>query len=394
MLLKQKNLLLLFLLQGLLLACGDLSDLLSGGASNPNGPKAVGCQAPDAGIYSAGDSLAFHLAFAEAMSVEGSPRLSFQVGEDLVYANFATGSESQYLSFVYAPEAKHHDGDGIELGSMSIDLNGGKIYSTAKNENANLSIASATGEDGFSLSGIYIGPPSLNQVLWLDAFDSSSMSLTANLVNSWNDKSPLGRHVSASTGQEPKLTSTGGRNAIYFGEGSKYLKGASVLSGAVARSTFVVARPTGLASSVGNAVMGLSSSSVTGRGYGLFMEAVSASTGLALRVGGSKVMGHSLSTVLPNLVSLASPANANVTQTRFWLNKAELVTLKTQSAASLNTENVSGTLVGGFNSSGNAPNASYDFNGYIYEILIYEEFFSDESRQQIENYLSSKWGID
>ncbi len=82
---------------------------------------------PDAGLYGAGDVLAFKLTYRDEVVVKGTPRIAIALGDgsvtDVVYAAYTgvRGATVTSLSFTYEVPVGMADTDGIEL-SPRVDL--------------------------------------------------------------------------------------------------------------------------------------------------------------------------------------------------------------------------------------------------------------------------------
>lgn len=89
-------------------------------------------QNPSAGIYRENQNIDFYLTFPYSVTVNGTPRLTLNVGGDTRYANYHSGSGSEGLVFRYTVLAGDNDNDGINA-SSNIDLNGGSLSFTGTN---------------------------------------------------------------------------------------------------------------------------------------------------------------------------------------------------------------------------------------------------------------------
>lgn len=213
-------------------------------------------------------------------------------------------------------------------------------------------------------------------------------------VEAWRDQSGNNADLQHSQGANPVFRSSGSYPYVDFStQASDYLEGPSVLSGATGRTVFAVVQPTAISNTTSNSAFGLGPNSGAGEGYHLFIEAPGGSNGLALRVSGNEVMDYTTSTANPTIISLSSPDNADVIDTDFFANGTEITTQLSSGNQTLNTSGA-GTLLGGFYSNDALSiDSNYDYNGYIYELIVYSEELSSTRRQLIENYLGSKYGI-
>jgi hypothetical protein len=78
-----------------------------------------------------GDTIAITLSFNEELEVTGTPRISLQLGDGEVWANYVSGHGTADLVFSYTVQAGQSDPDGILLGEL--DLDGGAITDAAGN---------------------------------------------------------------------------------------------------------------------------------------------------------------------------------------------------------------------------------------------------------------------
>ncbi|MCB0481564.1 MAG: T9SS type A sorting domain-containing protein [Flavobacteriales bacterium] len=237
-----------------------------------------------------------------------------------------------------------------------------------------------------------------NLTLWLkgdcgvEKAASVAASIGDNILN-WLDQSGSGKTVTNSAGIAPVYSNISGDSAINFSGGSAYLIGPSVFSGTGARTMIIVARPTSISNSVSNSPFTLCPNNTSGTGYSLFIEAPGGTSGLACRVAGNRVMNYTTSITNPSMFVVQNGASETVGQTDFFVNGQFLTQEQYLNDATLNSSNV-GTIVGGF-STGNdlIPESAYDFNGYVYEIIVYSKELTCTERRQIELYLANKYNI-
>jgi len=216
-------------------------------------------------------------------------------------------------------------------------------------------------------------------------------------IEVWQDISINDHLLIQDFGGNPTFELKNTRNTIDFSGGSNYLRGNSVITGTTARSMFVVLRPNGplAAGSSNNAAFALAPNASAGAGYGLFIELPSATddTGMGLRVSGNKLMDFTTPTTLPTLISTQSGTNADVTSTDFFTNGSPLTAVVSQSANTLNTSGL-GVIAGGFSSGGdNDPDSQFDFDGDVFEVVVFDIEVSSSVREQVNTYLALKYGI-
>lgn len=218
-------------------------------------------------------------------------------------------------------------------------------------------------------------------------------------VSGWLDQSGNNNDVSQDYGSPPSFDITSGLSAVDFENGSKYLRGNSVISGTTARTFFTVAQPSSMSASVTNCSWALApnNNGSMGTGYGLFWEEPGSSTGLGLRVNGRKLMDYTsvLSTndiiSNPTIYSGSSASSSDVLSTDFYINGSYLSTHNNPGSTTLNTNSV-GVIIGGFSTGGDLiPENNYDFNGKVYELIVFSEELNSAQRIIMENYLSAKY---
>ncbi len=154
-----------------LILIGDTSEILIDG-----GTSVVGVQTPSAGTYSYGEVLAFTVSFDEAVTVNGSPKLSIDIGGYSALASLTGGSGSTDLVFQYTIETSDVDLDGISVNRIN------DFDATIRNANGldanlmlnNIADSSSVLVDGGAPSGYSI---SLDQTL-IDASNEMATSFT------------------------------------------------------------------------------------------------------------------------------------------------------------------------------------------------------------------------
>ena len=85
------------------------------------------------GILNAGDSVTVTVTMSEPTTVSGAPQIGLQIGSTTVQADYASGSGSTDLLFVYVIQAGQTDPDGISIDADSLTLNNGSLTDTAGN---------------------------------------------------------------------------------------------------------------------------------------------------------------------------------------------------------------------------------------------------------------------
>jgi hypothetical protein len=230
--------------------------------------------------------------------------------------------------------------------------------------------------------------------LWLDAADSTSLTLSGSNVTTWADKSGNGRNA---TGYNNTATyNASGLNTGYPGlefSSTKSMR-SSVASGvfSTAVSGFVVYKFTGS--------VNLSAA------YGLVSRTVSSANGVptpfdmySFNGASYRVIGngtsYTLSTASPNYITNTTP-----TLYAFGIQSSATTTWNERingTSAVITTSGGTGAAYGDTGSfvviGGRLDTAVY-FQGVISEVIFYNTALTTTQRQMVENYLAWKWGLN
>lgn len=220
-------------------------------------------------------------------------------------------------------------------------------------------------------------PVTANLELWLDADDSSTITLNGSTVSQWDDKSGNDYHVSQGTASnQPTYTTSvlNSKSVVRFDGNDELLNGsATVVGGSTNRTVFIVFNST--AGSVTYSVT-LGDSTSTGQAFGISRE-------IAVRVNnGSRVWSTGAINSTHSIVTIALDGTST-TDLSAWKNGSSL-TASSTSAQTINT--AAGIIVGNGTSGGN-------LTGDVAEVVVYSSALSTTDRESVESYLSSKWGI-
>ena len=135
---------------------GDTAQLsfdITVAAANAPRPTSLALSAPTGfdGDYAAGEVIRAVVSFDRNVAVTGAPRLALDIGGVMRQAAYASGSsDADELSFHYTVTSSDFDGDGLDIGSDALTLNGGGIVDAG-----DASVAASLG-----LAGLAIGGPS------------------------------------------------------------------------------------------------------------------------------------------------------------------------------------------------------------------------------------------
>ncbi|MES3002395.1 MAG: SwmB domain-containing protein, partial [Pseudomonadota bacterium] len=92
------------------------------------------------GTYKVGDTIAVQVNFSEAVTVTGTPQLTFETGATDRTLNLASGGGTSTLTFNYVVQAGDSSADLDYLGTSALSANGGAIKDAAGND-ATLALA-------------------------------------------------------------------------------------------------------------------------------------------------------------------------------------------------------------------------------------------------------------
>jgi len=204
--------------------------------------------------------------------------------------------------------------------------------------------------------------------LWLDGADTTSMTFgSGSNVSSWRDKSGKGLNVSTAA-NFPVYTSTG----VQF-NGTPLSNTTGGYSATTAFTAFIVYRSTGSG--------GRSRPFVTSyNGNNVFVSIdntyIDLSTPTTYKYNAMSSFSENTTYVI-SAVSYTSNSLAyavNGTESFVWTNSSGPA-----------PPAVTQLLVG--------VNAGANFTGFIMEIVLYDAYFTETQRQQVEGYLAAKWGL-
>ena len=247
-----------------------------------------------------------------------------------------------------------------------------RIYDYAINQ------AKVTADYQSSLPTFIWDPTTISGIqLWLDANDQSSITLSETTVTQWEDKSGQGNDVSQSTvGSQPTLSISNGMNFINTASDT-YLTNGTMVFPETPYSIFAVGVNNTNAGSI-NTLITLNTD------LHLFFGSVNGN--FTTFTGSGNWNDTSPNTPLTTVLSLALMEMLNGGTSSTLIPYINGIALDPKNGTSTS---VTGITIGHF-----TPGiATWAWNGYIGEILIYNSVLTQSQRQVVEGYLAWKWGI-
>jgi hypothetical protein len=331
-------------------------------------------------------------------------------GSTQLYINGQNPSSSVSLSFTA--------GNTTNIGAFTTSQNGtpNYLYSGTISEiliyNTALGTTQRQQVEGYlankwGLTGYYAPKTPLSIPgcqLWLDAADSSTITLSSSKVTQWNDKSGNGYNFTQATSGNQPTYSTASLNT------------SNTITFTSANSTFL----TGTASTT---FMGTNSLSVYGvfktnnntSSSSVFAKSLAGGAGgrilYAVRDGGNpgyinSGIGTTGQNAYANTLSDTYTVGAwrvhgfvsdrSGWTTTLFQNGSLIATTTITADTTTNLTNPYQMIIGGYNTSSGSvspPLAGYYLDGAIAEILVFSTVLTTTQRQTIETYLAKKWGF-
>lgn len=227
-------------------------------------------------------------------------------------------------------------------------------------------------------------PPSENQILWLDATVSDSLTISNGSVTQWRDRSAAGNHANYVSGNAPALGSIGSLPAVAFNGSNQYLSIAhqSLFNGGNGLTLFLViqsAQTTNNTGPIGKWVGGQNA-------WAYSTKTASSPNKTMFYVQGTNTYASSSVSTTDNAAHLLTGLFAPASRVAHWVDGGDLADV---------TTGVGGAPTGSASivSVGCLYGTTGWFDGAIGEILIYAAALTTEQRQIIEGYLAHKWGM-
>jgi len=219
--------------------------------------------------------------------------------------------------------------------------------------------------------------------LWLDAADTSTLTLSGSNVTQWNDKSGNSRHLSQATaGNRPTYSTVNQRSFVNFtAANSNFMSNTSMTIDYRTSQIFLVFQRKTVQS---------------GLNPGLFAPLTAGQSGDWTRTDGFEI---STSVEVGSAGSGASDgqlSNLNLTTYAFSINNNSLTTFRDFGSNSVITRSIGLTAVPNALYLGirrDGPSLNYPSDVYFGEALVYNRLLSTSEYQQVEGYLAKKWGL-
>jgi len=256
--------------------------------------------------------------------------------------------------------------------------------------------AASTAFDPRSIAGL---------ALWLDAGDSSSVTLNSGNVSEWRDKSGNGKHYAQSTAASQPAYVASGQNArsVIRTDGTKHLRresGGSPLVeslnyfGETTQSVFIAWKAT--SRSFANYLFWANNNNGTVR-----LQITGPASGSGSLAQYFIDSGNSTAGRLSTTTSALTFTNSHLIAFRrdgssyaAWANGTSVGTATNASAPAFSTSGTASIFTALNNAGGLLDGAgAITPGGDLYEIACYSRSLTDSERQAIERYIGAKWGI-
>ena len=281
----------------------------------------------------------------------------------------------------------------------TVDSDGDSFYDNVEeassseptNESSLPSVDFSQTVEGIITPSIDLNSVELNLMLWLDASNIDSVGNTTiangDGIDRWSDLSGKGNNIFQSSGTyQPIFNSS--INSIDFDGTDDFLSGGDILdvNTATGWTIFVVGK-----GEIGTYISKSFSSDLDNR-YAILSEVANQNLYVWDDTNGS----FNTSTSIINQTSIMNLSADRVNQTVSAYQDGTFISSAAISESNSYTMNsISNFLVGAHNdNTGTGTLAGYYLNGNIQEIIIVNKVLSDDEKNNINYYLSKKWGIE
>lgn len=219
-----------------------------------------------------------------------------------------------------------------------------------------------------------------NCVLWLDAYDSSTLTLSGTNVTEWADKSGTGNNAtntanypSTSVDTAYPINAYGGQNAVsFYGNNWLNISLDSITNDASGYTIFVV-----------DVVR-----SITGNNYflGSSFNGVDSTLHFGYRTPNTFTAAQ-----YADDLNWVAPANFSTATPRMWMARVDSSASRQIYLNGVMEANNGVSLVGAITGSTVGRGNGGNYNGDLSEVIIYNRGLSDGERTTVEQYLTHKW---
>ena len=221
---------------------------------------------------------------------------------------------------------------------------------------------------------------------WFDATDSSTITLSSGSLTQWNDKSGNGRNLTAVAGFANATVSSRYQNGLnvfnFFGNGLYRTAGGNV---SYPLEVYIIVALKSLTAHVD--VLGMGDTSVDNFNSLTFAESAASKWHNGSSGGGRQTISLTTETSLSFLLIQWSIANGNYLLRR---NGTELI----QASRNYSFNNSATAIFQiGYRHTDNVYGTGANFSGYIGEIVVFNNQIGTTDRQNVESYLTQKWGL-
>lgn len=240
-------------------------------------------------------------------------------------------------------------------------------------------------------------------VVWLDAADTSTLTLSGTNITAWRDKSIYGNHVNDISAIPPTYNSNDS-SVNFLTTSSNFMRGTMSQTYSSNATVFIVPSVTSTATVLGFPRLSTLSTSAASdtalAGQFLILNLNTANPMTYVSTGTNPTgQGTNITTFLSN--SYTNDVRFLVTNTTTWSGTAFAITTllngNSQSTSSFSqTRNPDSYYVSTYNkyTFATAPVSVGDcFNGKIFEYLVFSRALTVSERQQVEGYLTWKWRL-
>jgi hypothetical protein len=228
-------------------------------------------------------------------------------------------------------------------------------------------------------------PADISTALWLDAADSTTITLESSAVSEWRDKSGNALHVTQGTaGARPAMSTFGGLDAVSFDGGDQLVNSSTGITSGTYSGELTIMHVATRADSTGGTIL---SDRTTGNAA-VFMWWF-AGVRYIFTDGANAGSNHDVSsTVFDTLASdgaVVVHQHSSGSRDNLWTNG----TSRTVDAGT--ATDITGSA--GFKV-GARETGTTQWNGLICEIVATTTALTTETRQLVEGYLAHKWGLE